>query len=156
MCQFINETYHVIELNANYFTYCTDKTPFDNFAFEVQMTIIQGDCGGIIFRAAGTVGNNYFFQICQNGTYALYTIGSNNSISKTLIRSKSSHAVHSGLNQANTIAVVANGATLTLYVNYQNIDHITDATYSRGQLGFVAYPENQTTEVIYSNAKVWQ
>jgi hypothetical protein len=51
---------------------------------------------------------------------------------------KSSSAIHTGLNQPNTIAVLANGITLNLYVHQQKIDSVSDSTYSHGQVGVVA------------------
>lgn len=153
-CQFTNDSYHVIESNSQYFAYCPGKTHFINFAFEVQMTILLGDCGGIVFRASGIVGNNYLVVVCQDQTYSLYVIR-NNGIESTLISNNKSLAIHQGLKQSNVVAVVANGVTLTLYVNYQNVGSVTDNAYSEGQVGVVAYPVTQSTEVIYKDARVW-
>ena len=115
------------------------------------MRIIQGDCGGIIFRfQTPNNGTFYLFAVCQDGMYALY-----NSYDITLIQPNSSSAIHTGLNQSNLIGVVANGSTLDLYVNNQKIDSVSDGTYSHGQIALAADASNDPTEVAFNNARVW-
>jgi len=45
---------------------CPAKATFKNFAFAVDMTIQQGDCGGIVFRDDTTTGKQYYFRICED------------------------------------------------------------------------------------------
>jgi|SRR5579859_4272114 len=154
-CQFANTSYQITATNPNYFIYCPDHTPFTNFVFEVQMTITQGDCGGVVFRdTKGILGYSYLFEVCQDGTYSL-GLFHNNDNPQALIPSQSSAAIHKGYYQINTIAVVANGPQLTLYVNYQNVGQRSDSTYNGGEVGVVAFPVSQSTGVIYQDAKVW-
>ena len=151
-CQFTGGAYHVSQSNAQYISFCSAKsTNFSNFAFEVQMRIIQGDCGGVIFRfQEPNNGTFYHFAVCQDGMYALY-----DSYDITLIQPNSSSAIHTGLNQSNLIAVVANGSTLDLYVNNQKIDSVSDSAHSQGQIGVAATDVKNPTEVVFSDAKVW-
>ena len=151
-CQFTGGAYHVSQSNAQYISFCSAKsTNFSNFAFEVQMRIIQGDCGGVIFRfKEPNNGTFYYFAVCQDGMYALY-----NSYDITLIQPNSSSAIHTGLNQSNLIAVVANSSTLDLYVNNQKIDSVSDSAHSQGQIGVAATDLKNPTEVVFSDAKVW-
>ena len=116
------------------------------------MTIIHGDCGGPVFRADATVTKFYYFEVCANGSYGLYA-GSDNKL-KTLA-SNISPAITTGLNQPNTIAVVANGNTLDLYVNHQKIDSVRDSTYTGGYIGLDADALSNPTEVAFSNTRVW-
>jgi len=150
-CQFTGGAYHVSQSKAGFEVSCkASTTNFSNFAFEVQMRIIQGDCGGLIFRYDTTNDNNFYqFTVCQDGMYTL-----NNSYSLTLARNSSS-AIYNGLNRSNLIAVVANGSTLDLYVNNQRIDSVSDSSYSQGEIGVAAIYMTGPTEVVYSNAKVW-
>jgi hypothetical protein len=70
------------------------------------------------------------------------------------------------LNQATVIAVVANGNTFDLYVNRQHVfGPVSDSTYTHGQIGVYAEggfnvnnatAQTSETEVVYSDAKVWQ
>src|SRR5690348_14654456 len=55
---------------THFFYVCTaEATDFSNFAFEVQLKILHGDCGGMIFRADSNSGKLYFFEVCQDGRY---------------------------------------------------------------------------------------
>ena len=151
-CQFSNGAYHVSESKIGYVYTCPDQTQFGNFAFEVQMTILHGDCGGIIFRI--TVTKYYLFVVCANGYYELEA-GLDNTHFKTLV-TKSSPAITTGYNQLNTIAAVANRSTLDLYVNHTKIDSVSDSTDTdTGFIGLAADAAGYQTEVAYSNAKVW-
>jgi hypothetical protein len=49
---------------------------------------------------------------------------------------------------------VANGSNISLYVNNQQIDNVSDSTFSQGEIG-VAASNNNLTEVVFTNAKVW-
>ena len=69
-CEFRTEAYHVIEPNKSYYLTClAESTNFSNFAYQVRVTIIQGDEGGVIFRAAGT--KLYSFGINRDGLFSL-------------------------------------------------------------------------------------
>ncbi len=154
-CEFTNSTYQVSTSQGTTRFCVASVTDFSNLSYEVQMTIIQGDCGGITFRANTANSNLYFFRVCQGGSYALRLYVDNvNADAQTLVSSSSS-LIHKGLNQSNTIAVVANGNTLNLYVNQQKVDSISDSTYSHGQVGVVADAISNQTEVVFSNARVW-
>jgi hypothetical protein len=153
-CQFSNGTYHVSRSKPNGIYLCSARAlDFSNFAFQVQMTIIKGDCGGIGFRNDGSNRNLYLFQVCQDGGYSLL-LYTDKSYSTPLLHHSSS-AIVTGLNQPNVLAVVANGTNLDLYVNNWKIETVNDSTYSHGQLSLSALANNDPTEVVYSDAKVW-
>jgi hypothetical protein len=155
-CAFTGGAYHAKTLAGGYYNPCpAQNTDFANFAFEVQMKIMKGDCGAILFRVNRSVTNFYYFRVCQDGTYALYVYSNNNG--STLIDAHSHSAINAGLNRSNLLAVAVRGSTLDLYVNQQQVDSISDTTYSRDQIAVVAdgTPGNHPTEVIYSNARVW-
>jgi eukaryotic-like serine/threonine-protein kinase len=153
-CAFIVGTYHVIAMNTTHLEHCFAKaTNFSNFAYEVQMTIIKGDVGGMIFRADSANNTYYSFFVAQNGYYSLYAC----TPCKSLV-SRFSPSINRGLNKTNLLAVVAMGTTITLYANHQQLASVTDNTYNLGQIGLIASPGPNTrnpTEVVYSNAKVW-
>src|SRR5947209_1922583 len=65
-------------------------------------------------------------------------------------------AIKTGLNQTNLITVVANGNSLVLYVNKQQIASVNDGTYSNGQIGVIAESTQNPTEVVFTNAEVWK
>ncbi len=154
-CGFTGGAYHVTT-GAGHFYPCTaSNTDYSNFAYEVQMKIIKGACGALLFRIDSTVTKYYYFRVCQDGSYALFIY---NTTGTNLLYSPSSSAVHAGLNQSNVVAVVAQGSTFDFYINQQKVDNTADSTYSHGAIGLVAdgFPNNSPAEVVYSNAKVWK
>jgi eukaryotic-like serine/threonine-protein kinase len=155
-CNFADGAYQAVATQDGAYHYCAARqTNFSNFAYEVELIIKTGDCGGIIFRADFTNFKYYYFSICQNGAYEFLVFSGQNR-STTLRQNSFNPAIKTGLGQSNLIAVVANGNTLSLYVNHQQIDSVIDSTYSQGQIGVLS--ENDTanpTEIIFSNAKVW-
>jgi len=153
-CGFEVGAYHIKVLRPKTAFSCSPIIPssFSNFIFEVQMTIINGDCGGATFRGDIFSQHYYSFNVCQNGSFDLHI---DDPPTKILV-SRFSSVIHKGLNQTNLIDVVANGDTITLYVNQQQIaPRVSDSTYNYGQLGFVANAISSTTEAVFSNAKVW-
>jgi serine/threonine protein kinase len=152
-CKFVGGVYHAKEITPHYLHQCVaEATDFNNFTFEVRMTIIKGGGGGIIFRADNATGKWYDLDISQSGQYSLFRFDHFGAPVKTLASGFAS-AFKTGLNQTNLIAVVANRSTLDLYVNHQKITSTSDNTHSHGEIGVLAdYP---LAEVVYSNAKVW-
>jgi hypothetical protein len=156
-CRFIGGAYHDIAPDIHFSDYClAGTTDFSNFAFEVQMQIIKGDAGGILFRVENTNPNQYYaLYVGQDGTYFLNRA---NGADYPTLTNGTSAAINQGLNQTNVIAVVAQGNTITLYVNHHQIADVTDSNYSHGQIGFLASPQangGHQTEVVFSNARVW-
>ena len=46
-----------------------------DFAYQVKMTIVLGDCGGVTFREQGV--KLYYFFICQNNSYKCHNNNAN-------------------------------------------------------------------------------
>jgi hypothetical protein len=136
---------------------------YGNFAYEVNMTINQGDCGGIVFRAKDE--GMYYFVICSTGTYRLVRYLGDNQGSVSLIPGSSSSpdptslAINTGSTVNNTIAVEARGAHIDLYVNQAKVASIDDPSYSSGYIGVIAKSlsdaANDPTDVVFSNVRVW-
>ena len=152
-CQFTNGTYRISQSKPNRTYICSVTLDFSNFAFEVKMKIIKGDCGGIDLRDDGSHRKDYLFEVCQSGYYSLYRYTENNKA--TSLISNFSSAFSTRWNHSNKIAVMANGSTFYLYVNNQKIDTVSDSTYSHGQIGLLVNDTNNPTEVEFSNARVW-
>jgi len=51
---------------------------------------------------------------------------------------------------------VAHGDQYSFYVNQQRVTSFTDGTYSHGQIGFDADFGTSSTELVFTNVKVWQ
>jgi hypothetical protein len=152
----MKDAYHVSQSKTPNFFICLSSANFSNYVFEVQMTIIRGDCGGIIFRY-GANNTLYYFEVCQNRTYQLRKYVDIHDADSTSFPTPSSDnsAIKGGLNQNNLIAIEAQGDIISLYVNNHQIASVQDNSYSKGQVGLFARAYNSSTEVVYNNAKVW-
>jgi hypothetical protein len=152
-CEFTGGSLQASQANAGTLTTCMlNSTNFSDFAFQVQMTVTQGDAGGLIFRSQG--GGFYALFISEIGEFTLDAYGT----SEQTLANQNIPAFNQGLNQTNTIAVMAQGSTITIFVNQQQVDQIQDSTYSSGSIGLLAsaYGDNNAPEVVsYSNLKVW-
>ncbi len=158
-CSFTNGVFHVIEPNPHRFYYCVaNKTNFSNFIFQVQMTILRGNAGGIIFRDIGPENNYfrlYYFGIGQNGTYNLQRFVHDPAHSSNQLVNGQSTFIKTGSGQTNLITVVARGNNIDLYVNQRYIASVTDSTYAQGEIGLAAEDQGDPTEVAFSNAQVY-
>jgi uncharacterized protein YneR len=155
-CAFTNQAYHATMSQIGFFASCRElSTTFSNFVFQVQMTVLKGDRGGIIFRSANSNTNFYLFRVGQDGYYDLFLyVDINGSNAKSLAQGFSS-TIHKGLNVPNNIAVLARGSNLSFYVNQQYVTSVNDTTYNSGAIGIFADDQLNPTEVAFNNAEVW-
>ncbi len=153
-CAYKGGAYHVIAPDPRFSDYCTaNATNFSNFAFEVSMKIIQGDAGGILLRVENTRPNQFYdFYVGQNGTYGFEVV---NGSKFSLLKGGTSTTIRQGLNAVNVLGVVAQGSSMTLYVNQQSVTSITDQSYHAGEIGVYAVVYSHVTEVVFSNARLW-
>jgi len=153
-CAFTGGVYDV-SVSQTGFHYCTEGSVFSNFVFQVQMNIINGDYGGIIFRSdSGGGGQFYYFRVDNKGDYDIQ-ISTNNSTSSQPLANGTDTDSSFTPNQTITIVIVADGNTLTPYIDGMALPSVTDNTYSQGYVGFAADDESNPTEVAFSNARLW-
>jgi transcriptional regulator with XRE-family HTH domain len=156
LCQFSGGAYHVRDPHVGFFAWCLADGTFGNFALEVQLTITQGDCGGMTFRDDSN-GRYYKFTICQDGRYRVSKFMGNNN--PTILQDSDSSAIRTGLGQQNKIAIMASGSTMIFYVNERQIDQEQDSSYTPGKIALIASPyssyDGHATDAAYSNAKLW-
>ncbi len=156
-CAFSGGVYQSSMPTKGFFQPCYAQKPtFSNFAYQVQMTINQGDEGGILFRADTVNSKFYLLRITEGGAYDLFVYVDNQGGHAKNLLSNSTSTFKQGLNQANTITVVAQGGNLYLYINGQYVDNINNATLSSGKIGVFAESNTNSTIVSFTNAKVWQ
>ena len=156
-CKFENSAYHATEANANFFNTCPAlKTNFSNFTYQVEMVLNTGDVAGITFRGNDTSSKFYSFLIGTDGSWAffVYRQASNPQVLK---EGTNEPDIVQGNSQTNTLGIVANSNTFSLYVNQKPVlTGLRDVTYSSGQIGVIVYgTNNATTEAMFSNAQVW-
>jgi eukaryotic-like serine/threonine-protein kinase len=160
-CQFVYGAYHLVDAPQNGGACFATATDFSNFTYQIEMTFIKAgqsfDGGGIVIRGSGS--NYYYFEIFESGRYSFVSCMGND-CSHTLVDGLSQPLplFHSGLNQTNTLAIVANGFSFDLFVNGVHVDGpVSDShqTSDQGMIGVFGAANDATTEVVYKNAKVW-
>jgi hypothetical protein len=153
-CGFSAGAYHSIMTAKGFFQPCYSQITVSNFALQVQMMLVQGDEGGVIFRGNNSASTFYLFRISQSGAYDLYLyVDSQGSHARHLL-SGSSGIINTG-NQTNTITVIANGGNLYFYVNQQYLNGTSDTNYSSGQVALLGESDTNSTDVAFSNLKIW-
>lgn len=161
-CEFSQGTYHAWQ-SANNSTSAKPWTQpcmslntngeFSNFVYEVQMMVISGDCGGVFFRDNLIAESGYTFRICKNGSFNLmkFENGKENATTGSLDNGTASLDFRTWI----TIATVAQGNTLTIYVNKQEVATAQDQSFTHGHIGVAAISLSNPTEVTFRDIKVW-
>jgi DnaJ-like protein len=154
-CAFTGGSYHATIPKTGYFEPCyAESTNYSKFAFQIDMTITQGDFGGVLLRANATHSAYYLFRVGVDGSFDLYNYADAAGSQATQLLTGSSQAMK-GLNQNNEITVVAQGAQMYFFLNRQYLGSTNDNTYTAGQIGVLAESAKNPTDVAFSNAKVW-
>ncbi len=154
-CSFNQSIYEVKEAHQNTFITCfAQSTNFSNFSYRVLTTVVSGDCSGIAFRGDENSNKQYYFEICQSGTYDLLLF--DGTTDKYLIHPTNSPSIKSGVGKINIVAVTANNDTIQLYANSTLLNTAQDATLTSGSIGVVAINHtSSSTDAIFAGAKVW-
>ncbi len=161
-CTFMGDGYHVSEAQQGFFQPClAHAMTFDNFAYQVSMTINKGfrGQGGLLFRTNSTNSLYYFFRISIDGRYALdvYTVNSQTGKSQAeTLTTGLTPAITTGLGTVNQLAVIARGRQLDLFVNGTYIAKVVDATFSSGGIGLAVLGTNAPIDATFSDAQVWK
>jgi Domain of Unknown Function (DUF1080) len=155
-CGFNGGAYHV-SLAIQGGNFCIGAgTQFDNVAFQAQIMVIKGNDGGLIFRFAPDANGNlsgYDFAVDTQGRY--YFVNYMPTSQSKVLKQGICPLFTTGINQANTLTVIARGSSLYLYVNGANVVDMTDTTYTAGQLAFIGESYAGDEDVAFSNVKVW-
>lgn len=154
-CGFSGGAYHASLNNKGYYFPCmANNTNFSNFAYQVQMNIVSGSAGGVIFRGNNNSSKFYVLTVDTGGNYLLFTTSSTSQSSTLLSGTAPSFKQNNG--QTNLLTVIARGTSIYIYINKQYVGSVTDSTYSSGQIGVVVDAHNGSTNVAFSNARVWR
>ena len=161
-CFFSGSAYHVFNNQTETYQTCAAlKTNFTDFTMQVEMLIKKGDDnsgGGLIFRGDEAGFKYYRLYVDSQGDYGILVsvdkTGSNGNA--RVLTTGVATQFTPGLQQTNTIGVVARGDQIAFYVNGQQVTTVTDSTYTHGQIGFTSDDVDADTEVVYNNLKVWK
>ncbi len=132
------------------------NTDFANCTYQVTMSILTGDQGGLIFHGNEGAGTFYYFYINIDGSFGL-DIFSNNSYQTTL-QDGISTAINTGQKRINQLTITATDYTFQLYVNKSLLATVPDtqSSFSHGEIGVAAWSKGKPTDVAFTNAEVWQ
>ncbi|GCE15633.1 hypothetical protein [Tengunoibacter tsumagoiensis] len=155
-CTFQNGAYQVTHPD-NVTQTCYAKhspLPLNHFAFEAQMTILDGNSGGILF--GDKQGVQYYFTLDYNGYYTLFYHPQTNapSFPCTTYCTKPGIAV-TGYHHPNLLGIIVNGTHIEMYINRHLIYSVEGVNIpNTGTVGLLAVNKGQST-VQFQNAKVW-
>ncbi len=152
-CTVYGGAYHIIVPAGKGSAFCMAyNSLFKDLAFQVQITFLQGEAAGLIFRTGNGSPGAYTFQISRNGDYAFGSIQGNNS---TILVSGTSHVINQGFYLHNLLTTIAIGNHMYLYVNKHLVAKVTNSNYSSGQIALFAGSGSGSTDVAFNNAQVW-
>jgi len=153
-CAFSGGVYHA---SAPYMLCLAQATNFGDLAYQVQMTIVKGEFGGMVFRADGSQSKYYSFFIDRSGNYTLITSVDNTGHHDHVLHNGTSAFIRTGLNQVNLLTVIARGSNIYLYINQHYITSASDTAYRAGQIGVFGGNASQApADVVFSHAQVWK
>lgn len=154
-CYYSNGAFHADVRNKNYYVACFGlNTNYTNIAFEVNMTILKGNTGGLIFRGNKGSLKFYSFEVGSDGTVELNASQSDGHAHNLFFDHP--NVVKTGIGQANLVDVIARSSTIYFYINKQYVGQVQDTAYTSGQIGFMSLDNSSATDVAYKNARVWQ
>jgi hypothetical protein len=156
-CIFAPDGYHEKE-GSNWHICGEAANTYQNVAITVNVHILRGQTGGLLFRASLVSFdryNGYLFEINGAGQYRLSRVSTVFNI-QTIDPLKdwtSSPALQQG---SAARQVIAQGVTLLFYANGVFLDQETDSTYSSGDIAFYTTSDGHTTtDVVYSDLNVY-
>jgi hypothetical protein len=158
-CQFAGKAYQSSNANTAKDLYSgtvcfAENTDFSDFTFQVQTVLEQGMCGGVVFRGNSKTNNFDRFVICSNAWFDFRQC--NSGYCDVVFANGLFSAINTEPGAINTLAVVASGAAITLYINGKQIITASDSGFSEGQIGLVTSGYNATrTVAAFHNVEVW-
>jgi hypothetical protein len=157
-CTFQNNAYYAIATPGNSNSCLATQKNFLDLAIQVNLKIIHGDNGGIIFRSNAKENSFYAFSITTSGSYSLIkSFLSNEGQKYAPLAFGPSKEIKQGLNQPNTLTVIIHGSTFSLYINTYYVGKVSDTSYSTaGLVGvFTTADGGNKAEAAFSNFQVW-
>lgn len=152
-CRFCQDVYHILENRAISIGYCLAlQTNFSNFVYQIDALLLAGTEIGVVFRQNSGF-RFYYFYLRPEGTFGLRC---NMGMQSRQLTEGYSPAIHAGYNCANTFAVVADGATITLYANQQLLATVTDYTYQAGRIGTaITVSDSPPGDAVFRHVMLW-
>ena len=133
---------------------------YTDLKYQVQMTILQGDFGGIVFRGTGVDNDSNFYYIAINseGEYLFQKAFQNQVRGQEQIQPIATGYTTAYRNlESNQITVLAHGDSFQFLVNDKLVFTAIDTTFSgAGYIGVIAdNSASLETAVLFNDATVW-
>lgn len=151
-CAIQSDGLHVHISNSGQFFYCLDnETDAGDIAFQIQMRVLSGNGGGLVFRT-NSLDGRYVFELYQNGSCRIFLSKKNAARPTTLASGVASSA---DANSANTLTLIEKGNHYYFYVNGQYVTSLSDTTFTSGYVGVIADDYQSSGEAVYTDAEIW-
>jgi eukaryotic-like serine/threonine-protein kinase len=164
-CTFQQDGYHVttFQVLPKAVADCRESsTRYTNMTVSVDMRILRGQSGGLLFYINSRVIDNagYFFEVDTQGNYMIsrsqdFETGLTNVVMQGRTYSA---ALKTGTGASNTLQVIARNGTLLFYINGTFVSQQQDSTFTAGYLGFgaAAAKVGQSADIVYTNITIYQ
>ncbi len=126
---------------------------FTSLALQVSVKLVQGDVGGIVLRANG-YRSYYWFSLDSAGCYRLVMLAASGQLQ--ILSQDAQSCLGINMQNTNSLTAIAQGTTLSLYINSIFIKQFQNIAATSGQVGFVVIRRKLPTRVVFTNFKVWQ
>ena len=158
-CVFVEDGYHVKE-GTNWHGCKESSNFYQNMTLTVNTRILSGVSGGLFFRVSTDVFDEYsgyLFEITTSGKYRISLFSQRITATITPLKNwTSSPALRQGYAANNTLQVIAQGSSLSLYANGVFLVQLADSTYTSGLIAFFATTDGiKQADVVYGNLKVY-
>jgi hypothetical protein len=125
-----------------------ESKTYDNFTITVTFTLQTGDENdsvGLYLRGDSNLDHDYRLDIYGDTTYALSkeSLGEDNLPENTPIIEPEHTPALNPMGKPNTLTVTMQGSTITLTINGQQVNTLTDTSYQQGQIAL--FVNNGTT-----------
>lgn len=140
---------------------CAAFPLFKNFTYEVQMTLLEGEQGGIVFRRihSSTLSLYGAFFIDAKGNYLVLARYPDAKGSLHLLLDGTDSAIKQGYNQVNLLSVTAYGNLFQFAVNGHKVGMVheqMEGSNGWGNIGVAVNEHSLTTRAMFRNARVWE
>ncbi|HEY6287329.1 MAG TPA: hypothetical protein VIX20_16805, partial [Ktedonobacteraceae bacterium] len=158
-CVFGSDGYHVRE-GTDWHGCKESSNTYQNVTFTVNTRILSGLSGGLFFRVSTDVFgeySGYLFEITPTGKYRISVFSQRISATITPLKNwTSSPAIRQGYAASNTLQVIVQGSSLSLYANGMFLVQLSNSTYTSGLIAFFATTDGiKQADVVYGNLRVY-
>lgn len=154
-CTVENDGLHVRSSDEGLLAYCLNGLgEYGDVALQIQMHILSGDAGGLTFRLNTVTQQSYFLQVGLNGVYGVFAARDPNKPVTNLARGVT-QVMDPAPASVNTLTVIVKGSVFDFYINRQFVTQAQDTAFTRGYIGVLASDDTRSTEVLYTNARIW-